>query len=168
MANGENINFVKYKISQIAGDASFRKFYRVVENKKSKIIVFAKKEKYKNLIAYTAVNKFLRDNNILAPKLFENNYKLGSIIIEDFGNLSFHKILLKKNNKFSTYKQLIDLLLKIQTIKPKIHIKSIKKKTHFIDKYTEKYLHKESDLFFKWYLPVIIHKKKIPNLKKKN
>ena len=30
-------------------------------NKTSKIIVLAKKEKYKNLIAYSAINKFLRN-----------------------------------------------------------------------------------------------------------
>ena len=158
---------MKHRISQIAGDASFRKFYRIIENKKSKIIVFANKEKYKNLIAYSAVNQFLRDNNILAPKLFKHNFKAGSMLIEDFGNLSFHKVLLKKKNKFSTYKQLINLLLKIQTIKPKPHIKSIKKKMHLINKYTEKYLHKESDLFLKWYLPTIVNEKKIPNLKSK-
>jgi len=125
---------VKHRISQIAGDASFRKFYRIIENKKSKIIVFANKEKYKNLVAYSAVNQFLRDNNILAPKLFKHNYKAGSMLIEDFGNLSFHKILLKKKNKFNNYKQLINLLLKIKTIKPKPKKKSIKKKKHLINK----------------------------------
>ena len=46
---------MKSKILPIAGDASFRTFYRFILNKKSKIIVSAKKEKYKNLIAYCAV-----------------------------------------------------------------------------------------------------------------
>ena len=44
---------MKSKIFQIAEDASFRKFYRFISNKKSKIIVYANKEKYKNLVAYT-------------------------------------------------------------------------------------------------------------------
>ena len=50
---------MKYKITTISNDASFRKFYRLTSNKKSFIIVYAKKEKYQNLIAYAAVNKFL-------------------------------------------------------------------------------------------------------------
>ena len=54
----------------IAGDASFRTFYRIKNKKKSKIVVLAKKEKYKNLIAYPAINKFLRINNIHTPKLY--------------------------------------------------------------------------------------------------
>ena len=33
-------------------------FIELTSNKNSKIIVFAEKEKYKNLIAYCAVNKF--------------------------------------------------------------------------------------------------------------
>ena len=110
---------MKFKIDSIAGDASYRKFYRIVLNKKSKIIVIAKKEKYKNLILYTAISKFLRKNNILAPKLFDYDYSKGMIVIEDFGNLTFHKILSKKKNKLHSYKKIIDLLLKFQKIKPK-------------------------------------------------
>jgi len=87
---------MKSKIMSIAEDASFRKFYRLILNKKSKIIVFAKKEKYKNLITYAAVNKFLRANKILAPKIYAHNYSRGIIVIEDFGDLSLYKVLLKK------------------------------------------------------------------------
>jgi len=110
---------MKFKVLPIAGDASFRKFYRLTLNKTSKIIVLANKEKYKNLIAYVAVNQFLRSNKILTPKLYTHNYLKGVIVIEDFGDLSFYKILLNKKNKFTIYKKLVNLLLKIQKIKPK-------------------------------------------------
>ena len=93
MENGKIINLMKSKILPIAGDASFRTFYRLVLNKTSKIIVLAKKEKYKNLIAYSAINRFLRNNKILTPKLYTHNYPKGIIVIEDFGDLSFYKIL---------------------------------------------------------------------------
>ena len=119
---------MKFKISQIAGDASYRKFYRIIINKKSKIIISAEKDKYKNLIAYTSIRKFLRRNNILTPRLLGYNYSKGVIVVEDFGNTSFHKILLKKKNKFKIYKRLVDLLLKIQKIKSQTKIKSIIKK----------------------------------------
>jgi len=85
------------KILPIKGDASFRSFYRLAISNNTKIVVLAKKEKYKNLIAYSAINQFLRKNKILAPKLFTYNYQKGIIVIEDFGNLSFYKILKKKN-----------------------------------------------------------------------
>ena len=87
---------MKFKILPIVEDASFRKFYRLILNKKSKIIVFSRKEKYINLIAYTAINKFLKKNKVLAPKLLAHNYPKGIIVIEDFGDISFHKVLLRQ------------------------------------------------------------------------
>ena len=158
---------MKSKILPIAGDASFRTFYRLISKKKNKIIVVAKKEKYKNLVAYTAINKFLRGNGILAPKLYHYNFNRGIIIIEDFGNISIYNTLLRKKNKLLIYKKLIDLLLRIQKIKPKYKIKNIKKGSHLIRKYSNKHLHKESDLFFDWYLPTLLGKKRSQNLKKK-
>ena len=151
----------------IAGDASFRTFYRIKNKKKSKIVVLAKKEKYKNLIAYPAINKFLRINNIHTPKLYSSNFSKGAIVIEDFGNVSFHKILTQKKNKLIIYKKLIDLLFKIQKIKPKTKIKSINGRFHIVRKYSKKHLFKESDLFFDWYLPLFFNKKKVVNIKNK-
>ena len=158
---------MKSKILPIAGDASFRTFYRFILNKKSKIIVSVKKEKYKNLIAYCAVNTFLRKNKILSPKLFTHNLEKGIIVIEDFGDTSFHKVLLKKKKKITTYKKIVDLLLKIQKIKAKSKIKSIVTKPHRIKIYSNKHLQKESDLFFNWYLPLFFKKKKVLSIKKK-
>ena len=154
------------KIVPIAGDASFRKFYRIILNKKSKIIVFATKEKYKNLIIYSIINNFLRTKKILTPKLYAQNYTKGLIVIEDFGDLSYYKILLKQKEKLPTYKKLVDLLLKIQNIKPKTKI-SFLKKNYVMKKYSIKYLKKESDLFFDWYLPFFYKKKIILDMKKK-
>ena len=86
---------MKSKILPIKGDASFRRFYRFV-SKKNKIIVTAKKEKYKNLIAYLAINRFLRNNKILTPKLYEINFPKGIMVIEDFGDTSFYNLIIKK------------------------------------------------------------------------
>ena len=76
------LNFRELK--KIKGDASFRKFYR--NKKNNSIIVFAKKEKVKNLLDYDAVNKILNRNKILAPKLLSQNFNKNYIEVEDFGN----------------------------------------------------------------------------------
>ena len=159
---------MKFNILPIAGDASFRVFYRLILNNKSKIIVLAKKEKYKNLVAYSSINKFLRDNKILTPRLYSYNFLKGIMLIEDFGKLSFYNILLNKKNKFFIYKKLVNQLLKIQKIKPKLKIKNINKGKHVINKYTKKYLFEESNLFFDWYLPLFLSKKKALKIKIKS
>ena len=129
---------MKSKILPIKGDASFRRFYRFV-SKKNKIIVTAKKEKYKNLIAYLAINKFLRANKILTPKLYAHNYPKGTIVIEDFGDFSFYSLINKKKNKLIIYKKLIDFLIKIQKIKPKSKIKNIAGGFHILHNYNKKH-----------------------------
>ena len=168
LENGKIINLMKSEIKAIAGDASSRTFYRFILNKKGKILVLAKKEKYKNLIAYSSINKFLRNNKIFAPKLYTYNFLKGIIVIEDFGDSSFYDVILKKKNKLTIYKKLIDLLLKIQKIKPKSKIKNIGGGSHIIAKYSNKYLFKESNLFFDWYLPIFLSKKKALNIKIKS
>jgi N-acetylmuramate 1-kinase len=158
---------MKFKLFPIAGDASYRSFYRLTSSKGSRIIVFSQREKYQNLIAYSAVNNFLKKNRIFTPKLYNHNYKNGIIIIEDLGNNSFYKVLLKQKNKFFTYKKLVNLLIKIQKIEPKSKITNVFGKAHFLKKYTTKFLHKESDLFFDWYLPLFLKKNKVKSIKKR-
>jgi len=141
------------QLEKLSGDASFRKFYRHKKNKS--IIVYCKKEKFKNLIIYEAVNRFLKKNNINTPKLISENYKKNFIEIEDLGNLTG----LKKYKSFeiNNYKQLFKILKKIQNIKPK-KIKTLLKKIYKIPIYSDKLLLDEAKLFSNWYLPTKIKK----------
>ena len=43
-------------LKKIKGDASFRKFFRKKNKHQNSIIVFAKKDKFKNLVVYDAIN----------------------------------------------------------------------------------------------------------------
>ena len=92
------MNYFKY-LRKIRGDASFRKFYRKKNKNFSSIVVFAEKDKFKNLLVYDAINKILVSNKILAPNMYYENYKKNFIEIEDFGNNSIYKILKKKKLK---------------------------------------------------------------------
>ena len=89
------MKLAKSPLKKIKGDASFRSFYRKTNKKKNSIIVFAKKEKEKNLLIYDAINRLLIENKILAPKLYKENYKQNFIEIEDFGDDTVFKILKK-------------------------------------------------------------------------
>ncbi len=139
-------------LKKIRGDASFRQFFRKKNKKYSSIIVVAKKEKFKNLLIYDAINRNLIENEILAPKLYNENYHKNFIEIEDFGNNTIFKILQKKNiNKFNYFKRIINVLNKIQLIKVK-KIKTFKKNFYVIPKYDKQVLFKEAYLFCDWYL----------------
>jgi len=155
---------VKSTLKKIKGDASFRSFYRKKNNKKNSIIVYASKEKEKNLLIYDAINSLLIENKILAPKLYKENYKQNSIEIEDFGDDTIFK-LLKKNgsNKINLYKKSIDLLSKIQKIKQN-KIKNFNGKNYKIPVYDDNKLFKEAKLFSDWYTKKYVSNKKLQTL----
>ena len=153
------------KLKKIKGDASFREFYRNKENKS--IVVISKREKLKNLLIYDAINKILIKNKILAPNLLRENYINNYIEIQDFGDQTLFEILKnKKNNKFITFKKIVKILNKIQSIKDK-KIKNFKNKFYKVKVYKNKILFDEAKLFCDWYVPKILSKSKSIQFKKK-
>ena len=144
---------------EIKGDASFRKFYR--NKKKKSIIVFAKKEKNRNLLIYDAINKILIKNKIVAPKLIDQNYQKNYIEIKDLGNKTIYQIFIANNkNLYPIFKKIIKVLNKIQLIKDK-KIKNFKNKFYKIKDYKKKVLLDEVKLFNDWYAPKKLNKKKL-------
>ena len=160
------MNF-KSKLVAIKGDASFRKFYRKKIKKKSSIIVYAKKEKIKNLLNYDSVNKLLLKKNINAPRLLSENFNQNLIEIDDLGTKTIFDILKKKNvNKLKIYKKILVILIKQQKIKLR-KIKNFKKKLYKIPIYSNKLIFNEANLFLDWYIPKIINKNKKFKIKRK-
>ena len=157
------LNFKELK--KIKGDASFRKFYR---NKKNhSIVVYAIKDKVKNLLIYDAINKILLKNKILAPKLLGQNYKNNYIEVEDFGDDVLNKLLkLKKTNKILTFKKILKILIKLQSIKDK-HIINFENQKYIVMEYDNKTLSNEANLFCEWYTPEKLNSFKNINFKKK-
>ena len=170
-------------LTKMKGDASHRKFFRKKNNIKSSIIVYSKKEKFKNLLIYDAINQILNKNKILAPSLINEEYNKNYIEIQDFGNETiFNKLSKNNSNKFHYFKKIINLLIKIQSIKNR-NVMNFKNKNYTIPKYDRRILFKEANLFCDWYVKKnllkarrnkfsrkfkIIIKKLILNLKLKN
>ena len=140
------------KLMKIKGDASFRTFFRKVNVQQNSIIVSAKKEKFQNLIVYDAINKILRKNKVLAPDLYNENYRKNFIEIEDFGNKTIlNEIKKKKKNQLDYFKKIIDLLTKVQLIKDR-KVYTFENKKYLIPKYNKRILIQEANLFCNWYV----------------
>ena len=138
-------------LKKIKGDASARKFFRKRDKKITSIIVYTKKDKSKNLLVYDAINKILIKNDVLAPSLYQENYKKNFIEIQDFGDQTAFKILKDKSiNKLILFKKIIKVLKQIQSIKSR-NIKNFKNQKYIIPKYNNEVLIKEANLFCQWY-----------------
>ena len=73
--------------------------------------------------------------------------------------------LKKKVDKLKIYKKILVVLIKLQNINSR-RIKNFKKKYYKIPNYSKKLVFKEANLFLDWYVPQVIHKNKIPKVKK--
>ena len=153
------------KLKKIKGDASFRSFYRKLSSNKKSIIVYASKEKEKNLLIYDAINSLLIKNKVLAPKLYSESYKKNYIEIEDFGDDSVFSLLKKnKNQRETLYKKSVDLLAVIQKIKQN-RSKNFKGKAYKIPIYDNVKLFNEANLFCEWYAKKFVKKDKLTKFK---
>ena len=160
------MNFNNNTIIPIKGDASFRKFYRKKNKKKSSIIIYSQREKIKNLLNYDSINKLLLNNKISAPRLLSENFNKNYIEIEDLGTKTLFDILKKKKiNKFRIYKKILIILIKLQNIKVK-KIKNFKKNFYKIPNYSKTLIYKEANLFLDWYVPYTLNKQKRSKIKK--
>ncbi len=155
---------------QLSGDASFRKFYRF-KNKKKTILVFSKKEKRKNLLIYDAINKILIKNKIKAPKLISQNYKKNLIEIQDLGNETIFDLMAKnkkknKNKKMKFYYKIVSILSRLQKIKNS-KIITFKKSNYLIPQYSNSKIYNETKLFLDWYVSSKVKDKKRKIINKK-
>ena len=115
--------------------------------------------------------------------MINEEYDKNYIEIQDFGDETiFNKLSKNNTNKFHYFKKIINLLIKIQSIKNR-NVMNFKNKNYTIPKYDRRILFKEANLFCDWYVKKnllkarrnkfsrkfkIIIKKLILNLKLKN
>ena len=128
-----------FKIREIKGDASNRKYYRALGHNQSYIVMdsILEKRNFNNFIKYTEI---FNDNYIKTPKIIHKDINNRVLIIEDLGDLLFFDIINKDNLK-KIYSNSIVNILNIQKIKAK-NVPQYKKERYF----------KESYFFLEWVL----------------
>ncbi len=155
------INYLKkklgtkdFKICEITGDASKRKYYRISNEKKKYILMDSSLEKrnYRNFIKCSNI---FNKNKIKIPKIFDQNDNKKILILEDIGNNLIYDRS-NENNKIQIYKKAILNILNIQKIK-----------VNNLPIYKENKYFEESHLFVKWVLEELCNFS-ISNKDKKN
>ena len=92
-------NYHNFTIKKIAGDASFRSYYRIKIKNNSLILMYAP-PKYENIEPFINIGKFLINNGFLAPEILAIDKNNGFLLLKDFGDISYTKLLsLEKSQK---------------------------------------------------------------------
>tara|TARA_Y100000591_G_scaffold26398_1_gene19437 strand:- start:44 stop:958 length:915 start_codon:yes stop_codon:yes gene_type:complete len=138
------MNISLKNLLEIKGGLSKKKVFRKAEKKINKIIIdfSADSKEFDN---YLKINKILSKINIAIPKVYEVHVKKKIIVIEDFGNKNFNKIINEKD-LFKLLKLAVDSLIVIQN---SVH----KDDLYDLEKYTFSELRKEISEFVDYYLP---------------
>ena len=152
MRNRKNelINFINQcghrgdELHEIKNDASFRNYYRLLN--RDLMIMDADPKKGESVFNFKKINKILKTLGFSVPEIVAVDEENGFMLIEDFGNRVFTKLLNSENEK-DLLKRAIKVLLEIN--KKVSENKSIIKN---IEKYSIEVLIQESNLFMLWYL----------------
>lgn len=138
-----------YKITKVAGDASFRSYYRIYCENKTFILMFAPPS-CEDIKPFVKIDKLLVKNNFSAPKIFAIDEKNGFILLQDFGDDTYSKVLAKtskkslKKHEFQLYKKAADCLIEVQQLNL----------PQDVALYNQELLLREVMLFVDWYLPL--------------
>jgi aminoglycoside/choline kinase family phosphotransferase len=132
-----------FDINALAVDASRRKYYRIAHNAESFILMDAEHEP-DQFAKFIEVDSLLHQFGFSAPKIFfqDNNEKL--MLLEDFGELSYTKALLRSPEKeWALYEPAVKLLKELHRC-PTDNLN--------LAPYDPVLLNQELSVFLDWYL----------------
>lgn len=142
----QKLDLKNFSINKIAGDASFRSYYRINHELGVNILMYAPVG-YEDCSSFILIDEILLDLNLSAPKIIAKDLSLGLILLEDFGDESFTKFLQNNpNEELKIYQNACDVLLDLHEKTANIHLEKV-------HKYNLAVLYREVELFINWYLP---------------
>ncbi len=135
------IGHQRFTLSLLAGDASFRRYFRVTYDGINQILMDAPPEK-ESTKPFLEVDKILTAKDILTPRIYAVNAAAGFILLEDFGDQLLLNTL-NAENVDGYYKKAMDILFRIQADLPCANA---------LPEFNTAFMLEEMDLFKTWFL----------------
>jgi hypothetical protein len=108
-----NAGIENYKLNEIPGDASKRKYYRVLVKDGSYILMDARDDQA-SLAPFLEIGSLLLNRGFSAPKLYERDLTNGFLLLEDLGDNTFNRVLTKDIElEQELYNLAIDVLVEL-------------------------------------------------------
>jgi aminoglycoside/choline kinase family phosphotransferase len=143
----------KHKLGQarrekLSSDASFRHYERIYTEQKSFMLMDAPPEK-EDIRPFVNIDNYLRNRGLNAPEIHAADEKNGFILLEDFGDDSFTRVLSGKSALSAQYKE-DELYLAAMDVLIQLDRSTLPQKT---PDYDGELLMREVKLLTDWYLP---------------
>ena len=134
----ESCQLRDYQIDPLPGDASFRRYYRVHCVSGSYMAMDASVEK-QTCVPFVTIANALRQHQLSAPEIIASDLDKGYLLLTDFGNDLYLKILNTNNAKILYMRALDNLFLMQQCEIP-------------LKPFTQEFMYNELNLFKEWFL----------------
>jgi aminoglycoside/choline kinase family phosphotransferase len=131
----------------LAGDASFRRYCRLARRDATTMLLDAPPPQ-ENVRPYLAVARHLRALDFSAPAILAADEERGLLLIEDFGDGTFTRLLAQGEDERALYEMAIDVLIALHRRFDAAH-------APWLPPYDDTRLLNEAALLVDWYLPAI-------------
>lgn len=129
-------------IVPLAGDASFRRYFRVVEGGRRAVLMDAPPP-HEDPRPFIAIAEHLNADGFAAPRILARDLRHGLVLIEDFGDLRVKEHLdADPEAELATYKRAVDLLVDLH-----------RKPAADLPPYDRAVYQREAGLLTDWYCP---------------
>ena len=131
-------------IRPLAGDASFRRYFRVSEGERRAVLMDAPPP-HEETAPYLAVTGWLAERGFAAPAVHAHDPDQGLVLMEDLGDARMRETVdAAPHDELTHYRSAVDLLVELHRhpagpFRPYDHAE----------------LHREAGLFVEWYCPVV-------------
>lgn len=130
----------------LAADASFRRYFRLVDGDRRAVLMDAPPP-HEDVRPYVAVAAMLRGHGLSAPEIFAEDREQGILLIEDFGDDTYTRLLGRGADETRLYTLAIDTLIALQ--------RSIAEPPP-LPPYDVEALLREAALLIEWYAPAVL------------
>src|SRR5262249_5884431 len=141
----------------LAGDASFRRYCRLARNGAMAMLMDAPPPQ-EDVRPYIAVARHLRGLDFSAPEIFAAEEETGLLLLEDFGDGTFTRLLARGESERALYEMAIDVLIALHRRFDAAH-------AAWLPPYDDTRLLNEAALLVDWYLPAITGRETSPALR---
>lgn len=120
------LNTEDLQIIQLAGDASARRYYRIVRGEQSYVLMVWEPFQDDDSYPFLSVQKHFTNHGVLVPQIIKKSPGEGLVLLEDLGDLTLERKFWENQNHelaLSFYKMAIDEIIKI-------HYPATEKKTN--------------------------------------
>ncbi len=132
------------QILPVAGDASFRRYFRAVEDGRQAILMDAPPP-HEDPRPFIAIAEWLVERDFAAPAILASDLDQGLVLIEDFGDIRLRETVdAAPDEELSLYAPAIDLLVRLRA-----------EPAGPVPPYDRAVLRREAGLFVEWYCPAV-------------